>query len=92
MNKLLTALGTVSLLALSACGDGASETEVNNLAAEDLTLPADENVALGTDTLGDQANALDTTNAVSDANLAADANLTANTADGNAIGNVTNSQ
>jgi hypothetical protein len=88
MNRILAALGTASLLALAACGGG-SEAEVNNFAATgDLTLPADENVALG-DTLGDQANALDTTNATADANLALDANLAANATD---AANVTNGQ
>jgi hypothetical protein len=90
MNKLLIALGTSSLLALTACGGG-SEAETNNAAAtEDLTLPADENVT--GDTLADQANALDTTNATADANLSVDTNLTDNSVDVNASANVANSQ
>jgi hypothetical protein len=91
MTKLLTALGTASLLALTACGGG-SEAETNNVAAtDDVTLPADENV-VGADTPGDQANALDTTNATSDANLSLDANLSGDAVDANASANVTNSQ
>ena len=87
MNKLATALGTASLLALAACGGG-SEAEVNNAAAaEDLTLPADENLAVG-DTLADQANALDA-NATTDANLSTDVDT--NGVDANAAANVTNS-
>ena len=90
MNKLLTAFGAASLLALSACGGG-SEAEVNNTAAaEELTLPADENAAFG-DTLGDQANALDA-NLTTDSNLTTDANLVANTTDANVTENVANSQ
>lgn len=96
MKKIVTALGTASLLALSACGGGGSEGEANNAAAtQDVTLPADENLALPADTnFGADANALETTN-TTDANLGADANLTANTtgdtgnASGNAIGNAT---
>jgi hypothetical protein len=94
MKTILTALGTASLLALTACGGGAG-SEANNAAAtaDDVTLPADENLALPADTLGNEANALETTNSV-DANFGADANLTGNTTDagttsGNAIGNVT---
>ena len=91
MNRLLTALGAASLLALSACGGGGSEAEVNNTAATDeLSLPADENAALG-DTLGDQANALDA-NLTTDSNLTTDANLAANTTDANVTENVANSQ
>ena len=87
MNKLATALGTASLLALAACGGG-SEAETNNVTATDeLTLPADENLAVG-DTLADQANALDA-NATTDANLSTD--VDANGADANAAANVTNS-
>ena len=92
MNKLATVLGTASLLALAACGGG-SEAETNNVTATDeLTLPADENVAVG-DTLADQANALDA-NLTTDANLAADTNVAAdvNSVDANASGNVANSQ
>ena len=98
MKAILTALGTASLLALTACGGGGSGSEANNAAAaaaaEDVTLPADENLALPADTLGNQANALETTNST-DANLGADANLTGNaagdagTVSGNAIGNAT---
>ena len=90
MTKLLTALGTASLLALTACGGG-SEAETNNVAAtEDLSIPADENLATG-DTLADQANALDTT---TDANVSVDANLTENglDVDVNTTGNVANTQ
>ena len=91
MNKVLTAFGAASLLALGACGEGGSEVEVNNSAATDeLSLPADENVVVG-DTLADQANALDA-NMTTDSNLTTDANLTANTADANVTENVANSQ
>jgi RNA 3'-terminal phosphate cyclase len=91
MSKVLTAFGAASLLALTACGGGGSEAEVNNTAATDeLTLPADENVAIG-DTLGDQANALDA-NLTTDSNLTTDANLTVNTTDANVSENVANSQ
>jgi hypothetical protein len=93
MKTILTALGTASLLALTACGGGGSETNNATAAAEDVTLPADENLALPADTLGNEANAIETTNSV-DANFGADANLTGNATDtgttsGNAIGNVT---
>ena len=90
MNRILTALGTASLLALTACG-GSAETEANNVTATDeVALPADENAALGTDTLADQANALDTTNAV-DANATVDTNTSGNVTEAeNAAGNVTN--
>lgn len=90
MNRILTALGTASLFALTACGGGA-ETEANNVTVTDeVALPADENAALGTDTLADQANALDTTNAV-DANATVDTNLSGNAIEANnAAENVTN--
>jgi Na+-transporting NADH:ubiquinone oxidoreductase subunit NqrF len=96
MKKILTALGTASLFALTACGGGGSEGEANNATAatQDVTLPADENLALPADAnLGADANALATTN-TTDANLGADANLTGNATDagnasGNAIGNAT---
>ena len=96
MTKLLTALGTASLLTLTACGGGGSGGEANNtaVATDDVALPADENAALG-DTLGDQANALDAN--TTDLNATTDANLTANTTDagnatGDAAGNTTNAQ
>ena len=92
MKKILTVAGAVSLLALAACG-GDSEAEVNNVAIDELAVPADENLLVD-DTLADQANALDTTNGTADANLAADANAStdANSVDANAIGNDTNAQ
>lgn len=91
MNRILTALGTASLLALTACG-GSAEPEANNVTVTDeVALPADENSTLGADTLGDQANALDSTNSVDANATATDANLSGNATEANnAAENVTN--
>lgn len=74
MKLISAALVGAGLLALTACGGGATEsnasgeaTDTVNVASDDLALDN----ALATDTLGNEANALGT-----DANLGVDANLT----------------
>ena len=89
MKRLLTALGTAGLLTLTACGgSGGTEAEANNSAVvtDDLALPPENSadpLAGGTDTLENQANALDTANgldanATGDLNVGSDVNATAN--------------
>lgn len=68
MNRFATALAATALLALGACGGGTQAAADNNVAAagtDNVTLPPDENSALGAgETLGNQLNALETENAL----------------------------
>jgi hypothetical protein len=99
MNKLSTALAASTLLALGACGGagGDNQASADNaaaVAADNVTLPPDENAAAGAgDTLDNQLNAIETGNALG--NQVAD-NGVANTAasgEGNATANsATNAQ
>ena len=90
MKRILTALGTAGLLALTACGGGGGEAEANNTAGaaatDDLALPPENGtdpLAGGgsADTLENQANALETGNLTNstDLNTSADLNAAANT-------------
>ena len=92
MNKILTALGTASLLALSACGGGGSEA--NNAAAVDPALTGDNSLTtLPADETGADLNGLGAdANLSAVANLAADANATATNTSTDATGNLANSQ
>lgn len=83
MNKIVTAIGAASLLALTACGSSGEEAANNIAATDNLALPADESLEPLPGTLGNEANALDanlSTNSV-------DANLSGNSADLNASSN-----
>ena len=92
MKKIYAALGTASLLALSACGGGGGSEANNTAATENLTLPADSGVeTLPPEDFGNGSGTIDTTNGV-DANLTTDANLTAGNTSADATGNLTNSQ
>lgn len=70
MNRFANALAATALLALGACGGGGEQAAAdNNLAAaagtDNVTLPPDENSALGAgETLSNQLNALETENAL----------------------------
>jgi hypothetical protein len=81
MKRILTALGTAGLLALTACGgSGGGEAEANNTSAapaDDLALPPEN----GTDPLAGTGDTLENQAGALDANLS-------NGADLNATGNV----
>jgi hypothetical protein len=69
MNRFSRALAGSALLALAACGGGggneASADNASAVAADNVTLPPDENAAAGAgDTLDNQLNAIDTGNAL----------------------------